>query len=488
MELEAICARAYKNMGKTALKRPEHSKMMSGSGNPMFGKPNKYKGKKRSDDVRLKISLAHKGKKFTDEHRHNLSLAKSGKPNFKRRGKNHPLWKGGVTPVNQKIRESIEMVNWRRAVFKRDNFTCQMCGKRGGKLQADHIKPFVHYRHLRTELSNGRTLCVDCHKKTDTYGYRKNDCLGKKALILGVTGMDGSYLAEFLIDRGYEVHAMLRRSSTFNRQRVEHLRGKIQYHYGDITDPFSIMWMLKKVKPAEIYHLVAQSHVQISWEIPYTTMMTDGIGTLNLLESIRVLGMTKKVKVYNALTSELFSGRETGRQNESTVKDPISPYGSAKLYSYQISKNYRDAYGMFIACGILFNHEGFRRGDNFVTKKICLEAESGEVNLGNVEAQRDWGWSPQYCEGMWMMLQQDKPDDFVLATGETHTIKEFVGWVEKEIGKEIKIIHNQEYDRPNDVPTLCGDAYKAKEVLGWEATIKGKDIVKKIINNDYESN
>lgn len=308
--------------------------------------------------------------------------------------------------------------------------------------------------------------------------------MAKTALILGATGMDGSYLAELLLEKGYEVHAMLRRSSTFNRQRIEHLRGKIHYHYGDIQDIFSLLWILKKSQPQEIYNLCAMSHVHISWELPWTTAQTDGVGVLNVLESVRVLGMEKKVRIYQASTSELFSGLEVEKQNEQTVKNPVSPYGTAKLYGFQIAKNYRDAYGMHISNGILFNHEGYRRGDNFVTKKICLDSEKGETHLGNLGASRDWGWSPQYVEGMWRMLQQEKPDDYVLATGETHTIAEFVGWVEEETGRKIKVIHDPEYNRPTDVQKLCGDASKAKMVLGWEATVKGKDIAKKVLTKD----
>lgn len=296
----------------------------------------------------------------------------------------------------------------------------------------------------------------------------------KVALITGITGQDGSYLAELLLEKGYEVHGFLRRTSTFNRQRIDHLRGQIQFHYGDMTDPFSLIWTLKNSKPDEIYNLAAQSHVQVSWETPFYTAQTTGVGVLNLLEAVRVLGMEKKVRIYQASTSELFSGLEKSKQNENTPKDPVSPYGTAKLYAYQICKNYRDAFGMHISNGILFNHESPRRGDNFVTKKIVNEAHKGEVNLGNVEAKRDWGYAPEYMYMAWKMLQQEKPDDYVIATGETHTVKEFVGWVSEAIGHEIKIIHNSDYDRPVDVPVLCGDASKAVKKLGWGATIKGK--------------
>ncbi len=307
----------------------------------------------------------------------------------------------------------------------------------------------------------------------------------KVALITGITGQDGSYLAELLLKKGYEVHGLLRRSSSFNRQRVDHLRGKVQYHYGDMTDPFSLMWAIKKSNPTEIYNLAAQSHVQVSWETPWYTAQTTGIGVLNLLESVRVLGLEKKVKIYQASTSELFSGLEDFMQDEDTPKDPVSPYGTAKLYAFQICKNYREAFGMFISNGILFNHESPRRGDNFVTKKIVNEAGKREVNLGNTDAKRDWGYAPEYVEGMWRMLQQNKPDDYVLATGETHTIKDFVGYVEKAIGYKIKIIHDKEYDRPVDVPVLCGDASKAKRELGWEPKVKAEKLAEIMVDSQY---
>lgn len=308
----------------------------------------------------------------------------------------------------------------------------------------------------------------------------------KVAFITGITGQDGSYLAEILLEKGYEVHGLLRRSSTFNRQRIDHLRGKIHYHYGDMTDPFSLLWALKKSNPDEVYNLAAQSHVQVSWETPWYTAQTTGVGMVNLLESIRVLGISPKI--YQASTSELFNGLETVKQNEDTPKDPVSPYGTAKLYAYQIAKNYRDAFGMFICNGILFNHESPRRGDNFVTKKIVNEAGNGVVSLGNIDASRDWGYAPEYMEMAWKMLQQDKPDDYVVATGETHTVKEFVDYVSESIGHEIKIIHQLDYDRPVDVPVLCGDATKAKTKLGWEPKVKAKELAEIMVKAQYEKN
>ena len=238
------------------------------------------------------------------------------------------------------------------------------------------------------------------------------------ALITGITGMDGSYLAELLLSKGYEVHGLVRPSSTSNRQRIDHIfpEGKREkyLHYGDLTDVFSILRILKEVQPDEVYNLGAQSHVAISWDIPFYTAQTTGIGVLNLLESIRFLGL--KCKIYQASTSELFSGRKgEAPQDENTEKDPVSPYGTAKLYGFQIAKNYREAFGMFICNGILFNHESNRRGDNFVTKKIINSIPKGEVHLGNTDASRDWGYAPEYVEGMWRMLQQKKPVDIEIA-------------------------------------------------------------------------
>lgn len=299
----------------------------------------------------------------------------------------------------------------------------------------------------------------------------------KVALITGINGMDGSHLAELLLKKGYEVHGLIRRASTYNRDRIEGL--DIKLHYGDMTDPFSLMWALKASKPDEVYNLAAQSHVQVSWETPWYTAQTTGIGVLNLLESIRVLGI--KPKIYQASTSELFDGLNPP-YNEESVMNPISPYGTAKMYAFQICKNYRDAYKMFICNGILFNHESPRRGVNFVTKKIVDSAKSGIVYLGNTDAERDWGYAPNYVEGMWRMLQEKKPDDYVLATGEMTSVKQFVGYVEEACGHKIKIIHDKGYDRPVDVPKLQGDARKAKKKLGWKATVKAKELAQIMYN------
>jgi GDPmannose 4,6-dehydratase len=307
---------------------------------------------------------------------------------------------------------------------------------------------------------------------------KKDGTPKKRALVTGCNGQDGSYLSEILLKKGYEVHGLIRRSSTFNRQRIDGL--DIKLHYGDMTDPFSLLWALKASNPDEVYNLAAQSHVQVSWETPWYTIQTVGVGVLNLLESVRVLGL--KCKIYQASTSELYDGL-TYPQNELTEKNPVSPYGTAKLYAYQICKNYRESYGMFIVNGILFNHESPRRGVNFVTKKIVDSADNGVVYLGNTSAKRDWGYSPEYMEAAWMMLQQKKPEDFVIATGETNSIKDFVGFVEEACGHKIKIIHDTGYDRPTDVPVLKGDARKAKKKLGWKPKVKAKELAK-IMYND----
>lgn len=309
--------------------------------------------------------------------------------------------------------------------------------------------------------------------------------MNKVALITGITGQDGSYLAEFLLSKGYEVHGIVRPVSTFNRERIDHIfdtpeKREKYLHYADITDPFSIAWVIKEVRPDEIYHLAACTHVHISWKMPFYYAQATAVGTLNILEACRLLD--HKCKIYNAGTSELFSGKKgEAPQDEETEKDPVSPYGTAKLYAFQIVKNYREGYGMFACNGILFNHESPRRGDNFVTKKIVNAVEKGEVRLGNMDASRDWGYAGDYVEGMWMMLQQEEPDDYVLATGETHTVQEFVDWVQQETGKELRVIVDERFKRPHDVELLCGNPTKAEKKLGWKANIKGLDLVKKML-------
>lgn len=301
-----------------------------------------------------------------------------------------------------------------------------------------------------------------------------------KALVTGITGQDGSYLAELLLSKGYEVHGLVRRSSSFNTGRIDHIRDRLELHYGDLTDPFSLLHCLKKVQPDEVYNLAAQSHVQVSWETPLYTAQTTGIGVLNLLESIRVLDLSPKI--YQASTSELFSGHENRALNEEDRFDPVSPYGTAKLYAFQICKNYREAFGMFICNGILFNHESPRRGDNFVTKKIVNQAKEGKLVLGNTDASRDWGAADEYVEAMWLMLQQEKPEDFVIATGKTHTVQDFIDLVEEEMETKLLLVQDKRYMRPHDVNFLLGDATKAEKKLGWKPKKTLKDIVHWMVN------
>jgi len=326
----------------------------------------------------------------------------------------------------------------------------------------------------------------------------------KKALITGVTGQDGSYLAELLLKKGYVVHGIVRRSSSFNRSRIEHLygnpdkdiagvgaAGKFHLHYGDMADFISLTNILSKVKPNEVYNLAAQSHVQISFETPLYTTSATGVGVLNLLEAARILGL--KCKIYQASTSELFSG-ESGEapQNEKTPFKPKSPYGVSKLYGFEMARIYRESYGMFVANGILFNHESPRRGENFVTRKITkgigaiLKGEKDYICLGNLEASRDWGYAPEYMEAAWRMLQQKIPEDFVIATGETHTVREFAQkaceLARVDFKKVIKT--NKSYLRPNEVNYLCGDASKARKILGWSPKIKFDKLIKIMIDYD----
>jgi len=343
-----------------------------------------------------------------------------------------------------------------------------------------------------------------------------------KSLISGITGQDGSYLAEFLLKKGYEVHGIIRRSSSFNTARLDHIYkdphvpdNHLHLHYGDVTDALSIDQIMQEVKPDEIYHLGAQSHVRVSFDVPGYTAQTDAVGTLNMLEAMRK--HAPKAKFYNAATSELFGKVLEIPQKETTPFNPRSPYGVAKLYAFHIVKNYRESYGLFAVNGILFNHESERRGSTFVTKKIteglAKYLETGTpFYLGNVYAKRDWGYAPDFVEGMWMMLQQDEAEDFVLATGETHTIKEFVDecikqipwepmyveWCKDHLGreclwdvkdiKEPKLIIgiDEKYYRPAEVDLLLGDATKAKEKLGWEAKTKFKELVKLMMKNEIK--
>jgi GDPmannose 4,6-dehydratase len=337
----------------------------------------------------------------------------------------------------------------------------------------------------------------------------------KKALITGVTGQDGSYLAEILLEKGYGVHGIIRRSSSFNTGRIDHIINDEQYkdrfffHYGDVTDASNLNRLLETIEPDEIYNLAAQSHVQVSFEIPDYTAQVDALGTLRFLDAIRERHL--KTKFYQASTSELFGKVQEVPQKETTPFYPRSPYGVAKLYGYWIIVNYREAYDLFACNGILFNHESPRRGETFVTRKITRAAArikeglQDTLLLGNLNAKRDWGYAPEYCEGMWRMLQQDKPEDFVLATGEQHSVKEFVECSFKELDIHVKwqgegenevgvdqntgktiIGINPKYYRPTEVETLLGDATKAKEQLGWEATTPFTELVKKMAHSDWE--
>ena len=315
----------------------------------------------------------------------------------------------------------------------------------------------------------------------------------KVALITGITGQDGSYLAELLLEKGYEVHGMVRRSSLINTHRIDHIYEQLHLHYGDMTDAINIMNVIKKVEPDEIYNLGAQSHVKVSFETPEYTGQVDALGTLRILEAVRTLGMEKDVRIYQASTSELYGLVQETPQSETTPFYPRSPYGVAKLYGYWIIKNYREAYGMYACSGILFNHESPRRGETFVTRKITRGLSRISTGLqdclylGNLNALRDWGHAKDYVEAMWLMLQQDEPEDFVIATGEQHSVREFCEkaapffglnfeWMGEgldEVGfhwgaKKPIIKVDPKYFRPTEVETLLGDPTKAKEKLGWE--------------------
>lgn len=367
--------------------------------------------------------------------------------------------------------------------------------------------------------------------------------MSKIALITGITGQDGSYLTEILLEKGYEVHGIIRRSSSFNTQRIDHLYAnkdlldkKLFLHYGDVVDTSNLNRLLEKIQPDEIYNLAAQSHVKVSFEVPDYTAQVDALGTLRFLDAIRETGL-KKVKFYQASTSELYGKVQEVPQTEKTPFYPRSPYGVAKLYGYWIIVNYREAYNLFACNGILFNHESPRRGETFVTRKITRAAArisaglQDRLSLGNLHSKRDWGFAPEYCEGMWRILQQDKAEDFVLATGETHTVKEFVELTFKDIGiqlewigegveekgviravdfskgkqlleKEMKeyrfgfseklktgdvvVSVNPEYYRPTEVDLLIGDPTKAEKILGWKAATKFEELVHVMIKADLD--
>jgi GDPmannose 4,6-dehydratase len=331
----------------------------------------------------------------------------------------------------------------------------------------------------------------------------------KVALITGITGQDGSYLAELLLQKGYQVHGIVRRSSLINTDRIDHIYDSITLHYGDLTDSTNLVGIIQKVKPDEIYNLGAQSHVKVSFEMPEYTVDVDGVGTLRVLEAVRLLGMEKNVRIYQASTSELYGLVQETPQRETTPFYPRSPYGCAKIYGYWITKNYREAYGMYACTGILFNHESPRRGETFVTRKITRglkaisEGKQNVLYLGNLDARRDWGHAKDFVRAMWMMLQQDTPDDYVIATGKQYSVREFVnrsapyfgfdiewyGTGEDEIGidkntKKTIIAVNSKYYRPSEVETLLGDATKAKENLGWEPEINFDGLVEDMCKNE----
>ncbi len=345
----------------------------------------------------------------------------------------------------------------------------------------------------------------------------------KVALVTGVNGQDGSYLAELLLEKGYMVHGIIRRSSTFNTERIEHLyidtllkdlheKQSIKLHYGDLTDGSNLIRLVQEIQPDEIYNLAAQSHVKVSFDLPEYTVETDGVGTLKLLEAIRICGLIDKTRIYQASTSELYGKVQEIPQTETTPFYPRSPYGVAKLYAYWITKNYRESYGMYAVNGILFNHESERRGETFVTRKITLAAAriahgiQDKLYLGNLEAKRDWGYAKDYVECMWLMLQQDKPEDYVIGTGEQHTVREFceLAFAEAEIGIKwqgegenekgicsktgrclIEIDTN--YYRLAEVETLLGDPTKAKTDLGWNPRKTSfKELVKIMMAHDLD--
>ncbi len=343
--------------------------------------------------------------------------------------------------------------------------------------------------------------------------------MSKVALITGVTGQDGAYLARLLLEKGYTVHGVKRRSSSFNTQRVDpiyqdpHLPGaRFFMHYGDMTDSLNLMRIVADTQPDEIYNLAAQSHVMVSFETPEYTANADGIGTLRMLESMRILGLGERCRFYQASTSELYGLVQETPQRETTPFYPRSPYGAAKLYAYWITVNYREAYGMHASNGVLFNHESPMRGETFVTRKITRAVAAIELGLqdklyiGNLDARRDWGHARDYVEGMWMMLQQDAPDDYVLATGESHSVREFCELAFAEVGRQIVwkgsgvdevgidaatgtelVAVDPRYFRPTEVDQLIGDASKAREKLGWRHRTGFQDLVKEMVASDLEA-
>jgi len=322
----------------------------------------------------------------------------------------------------------------------------------------------------------------------------------KKALVTGITGQDGSYLAEQLVEKGYEVHGIVRRSSSFNTDRLDHLyrdpheRGvRLFTHYGDLTESSRLVKLVYEIQPDEVYHLGAQSHVRVSFDTPEYTSDAVGLGTVRLLEAIRETGV--KTRFYQASTSELYGLVQETPQTEKTPFYPRSPYGVAKLYSYWITVNYREAYNMFACNGILFNHESPRRGETFVTRKITralARIEAGlqeKLFLGNLDAKRDWGYTPDYTDAMWRILQADEPDDYVIATGEMHSVRDFLDEASAVMGVDWQDVveFDERYLRPAEVDALCGDATKAREKLGWKPTVTFKELVRVMVDADREA-
>lgn len=339
----------------------------------------------------------------------------------------------------------------------------------------------------------------------------------KKALITGITGQDGAYLAEFLLQKGYQVHGIKRRSSSFNTARIDHLfqdeheerDRRFILHYGDVTDATNIIRVIQEVQPDEIYHLAAQSHVAVSFETAEYTAQADALGTLRILEAIRILGLTNKVRFYQASTSELYGNTTIYPQNEETPFAPCSPYAVAKLYAYWITVNYRQAYGMFACNGILFNHESPLRGETFVTRKITRAAvrikhgQQSMLFLGNLDAKRDWGYAKEYVAAMWLMLQQERPCDLVIATGKSHTVRDFVNYafdrlqieliwygqgkdayaIDSNTGKKVVCV-DERYMRPTEVQQLCGDASRARKLIGWQPQVTLQQLVALMVDAD----
>ena len=340
-------------------------------------------------------------------------------------------------------------------------------------------------------------------------------CVHKKALITGITGQDGSYLAELLLSKDYEVHGIARRASTPNTGRIDHIKQNpnLHLHDGDVSDANSVISLVRKIEPDEIYNLAAQSHVQVSFEVPQSTAQIDALGPLYFLDAIRLLNLKNKTRFYQASTSEMFGKVQEIPQTELTPFYPRSPYGAAKLYAHWITVNYRESYGIYACSGILFNHESPRRGENFVTRKITqaianiVKGKQEKLFLGNMDAKRDWGYAKDYVEAMWLMLQQDEPQDYVIATGETHSVREFVELAFKEVGidliwqgsgvnekgidsktKKTLVEIDPKYFRPAEVEYLLGDPKKAKNELNWQPKVTFKELVSLMMKHDLESN